>query len=235
MSPPTKAARRPRPRTRVLEERRQNLQQSASEVRSLALQIQEMGAQAQRALAAELLGVSDQLRTLSSEDLAQVAETLRIQAEPRVVREDLRATGEGLARVALSVASLSDTVLQASSELTWAALAGGADDPSGARSFSMGSDLSLDSDALSAVARRLLALGDEQRRFLRILLGKGRVKSLKSPRSHAGMVALPKGPAEEIWGGLESEDLVRRKTRKGSEKVRRPRSSKRILNFDTER
>lgn len=191
----------------------------AASVEGLALEIRSLDPEERQALAREVIAVGDRLRTLSEAELARLATELRLSPEPRPTRADLKTVGRDLARVGADLATLGLGLYSASAHLSLGSRARGAEDPRATDVFSWGGTVGTGGDSLSSLARRLLALNEEQLQFLRTLLGQVRKPSTRAPAKNHGVVV--KESKETVWGGIESEDLVRRKTRRPPTRAKR--------------
>ena len=223
-----------RRRTRAIELHRQGLRDASTELRSLAEEISALPLEEKRRLSEELLGLSEGLRAAGEERLRALSEELKLGADPAPAPRDLRLAGEDLALVARAVSQVSEGIHGASAELAWASLAKGREALEAGRAYAMGVEVGETGYHISTLARAILSMADDQRRFLQVLLRHPARPKRKAPSGAQGVLPRAKGPREEVWGALESEDLVRKKPRrdpaKGSE-----RPPKRLVRFPNER
>lgn len=219
-------------RRRLLEASQAHVQEASAEVLALAKEIVGLSSPEREALASEVARMGERLQQYAAGDLARLDAELRLQASPGRSRVQLRVAGQELSLLATSLAQVGLSLDRASLKVRaqGPAVLGG--DPRAFRLFTQGVEVGDRGFVLSSLARQLLQLGDEQLRFLRTLLDQGPAPR-RSPRAPKARRKAPP-PREEVWGGLESEDLVRRDPRKVQQIQARRTGPKKIIKFDPE-
>lgn len=224
---------RTRRRTPAIDRDRELLDDAVSQLRVLAQEVSALDLQDRERLAQELRGLGERLRMASEGQLRALGTELRIAPAPQGAPRDLRLTGEELERMARSLSTLSDGLHESSAELAWASLAKGREAMEAGRAYVLGVEVGESGFRLSTIAQRILALTDPQRRFLRILLSHPAAPPRKPPSGRGGLVSRKKTTSDEVWGALESEDLVRKRRRKELASGGK-RTPKKILRFEPE-
>lgn len=221
------------PRRRVLDTVRERLEEASGDVQSVAVELASLNASDRIALSEEVRGLGKRLQDLTAKDLVRLDETLRLTGRPTGPRFDLKATGLELSQLGTSLAQVGLSLDRASMKIGGKPGAGRHEDPRSFWLFTQGVAVSDQGYTVSHLARRLLFLGEEQLRFLRILLDKG-VRTRPPPKTRRQRRKKEEGSKDNVWGGLESEDLVRKDPRKRGRQRARGGSPKRILNFNEE-
>lgn len=220
-------------RQRVLERSKVHLQDTAGAVRAVAEELAGLEPKDRVALAQEVRTLGDRITELTARDLGRLDGQLKIGRSPEAPRLDLKAAGHELSQLGTSLAQVGLSLDRASLQVGTSTRAARREDSRSFRLFAFGTEVGNEGFEISHLARQLLLLGDEQLRFLRTLLDQGpRPKRKERPPQKRGRPADAR--ADPVWGGIESEDLVRRNRRKSAMGEDRRRSPKRVLDFSSE-
>jgi hypothetical protein len=207
--------------TRVLPRSQERLTTSALQVQGIAKELLEMDPQKSVQIAAEVGRLGTRLGQLASQEVPRLDQELQIKEAPSLSGRELQAVGRELSQLGMALAQVGLALDRASLQVRERARSERREDPGSFRLLTQGTEVGNEGFTLSHISRQLLQMGEEQLRFLRRLLDQGR-RTRRAPRPPRKRASKP--AREEVWGGIESEDLVRKAPRKSESPADRRRT-----------